>query len=174
MREGTRQGPFCLRTKQLSSSSSLMANLPPKPESPLKDDRRHDPRDGVTTARPMAPPLSPLSPPPPPQSRLSDSDRSYIPRSRPEADTYIAPYDSRRPWERDRPRDRDDRPRDRDYDRRRDSRRDWRDPDRRDIRPYDRRRDDDRFRPRRHGVCSSHRYIGDNNSTLLFSRLELS
>ncbi|KXN90520.1 hypothetical protein AN958_04192 [Leucoagaricus sp. SymC.cos] len=127
-----------------------MANLPPKPESPVKEERRHDPRDGVTTARPMvpAPPRSPHPPPPPPShyrnDHLSDSERTYVPRSRIETDSYVASYNSRRPplreWERDRGPPRD-------FDWRRDSRRDWRD-DRRDTRPYDRRRDDDRFRRR--------------------------
>ncbi|XP_006458264.1 hypothetical protein AGABI2DRAFT_176683 [Agaricus bisporus var. bisporus H97] len=117
-----------------------MANLPPKPESPLKEERRLDNRDGVTTARPMAPLPSP---------RVPHPDRSYVPHhQRSEPDSYVAVYASRRPplrdWERDR--------RDRDYDRHRDSRRDWRESDRRDSRPYDRRREDDRFRPRRYGL----------------------
>lgn len=125
----------CLRAKQ--HLASPMANLPPKPESPLKEERRHD---RVTTARPMATHHSP---------RVPDSDRSYVPRhQRSDADSYVAVYTSRRlparDWERDR--------RDRDYDRHHDSRREWRDSDRRDTRPYDRRRDDDRFRPRRYGV----------------------
>lgn len=119
----------------------MAANLPPKPESPVKEERRHDPRE----VRPMLPTHYR------PEQRQFESERSYVPRPRPETDTYIASYESRRPvlreWERDRPRDRD-------FDRRRDSRRDWRDDDRRDIRPYDRWRDDDRFRSRRFGMYS--------------------
>ncbi|KAF5358022.1 hypothetical protein D9756_001709 [Leucocoprinus leucothites] len=116
-----------------------MANLPPKPESPVKDERRHDARDGVTTARPMA-----LVPPPPstPIYRSERPPNSYVPRSRPESETYIPAYAPRRPvrpWESDRHRD---------HDWRRERRSDWRDPDRRDTRPFDRRRDDDRFRRR--------------------------
>ncbi|KAF9483834.1 hypothetical protein BDN70DRAFT_873215 [Pholiota conissans] len=116
-----------------------MANLPPRPESPLRlgsarDDRRHivDERErDRRAAQPMAPRYR--SPRP---ERLPDRDRTYMPR--PKGDTYIADYDGRRE---DR-RDYDDRDRDRDRDR---SRRDYD----RDRRNWERERERDRSPPPR-------------------------
>lgn len=72
-----------------------MASLPPKPESPVRDDRVHNSRSDLPTARPMA-------------------------SLRPHAETYFPSYATRRPqrlWDRDWPRRTDWRDRRRDDDR---------------------------------------------------------
>lgn len=123
-----------------------MANLPPRPESPLRlpprDDRRHivDERErdrDRRSAQPMAPRYR--------SGRSPERDRAYVPR--PRLDTYVAPpYDGRRDDRRDyddRDRDRNRRDFDRDFDRDRDRDRDRRNWDR------ERERDRDRSPPRR-------------------------
>ena len=119
-----------------------MANLPPRPESPLRmrDDRRYLDDRERRPAQPMAPRFRAD------RDRHSD-ERVYVPRPRP--DTYIAPgfesrreIDGRRTEYDDRDRDRHrsfDRDRDRrNWDHERDGPRRWELGTDRDRRPYDR------------------------------------
>lgn len=127
-----------------------MANLPPRPESPLRmplrEERRHLPDDRDRDRRSAQPMASRFR-----DERFPERDRSYVPR--PRLDTYIASgfdgrRDSDRPSDRDRVRrdlDRENRERDRrnwerqQRERERSPPKRWNSPDRdRDRRPYDR------------------------------------